>query len=140
MGRSGEIGVGNDRAQQWLNAHRSDVPLRDKKAERRKWRMERAERQRTTKRNAVVEKRKTLIGHGRNDVEPYREAGPRLDLSLKVKPQNEHAAAPVMGSRPYLVAFVCTSNRRSPAQATILFRPDLGRTLIIRPPADLQAA
>jgi hypothetical protein len=47
----------DDRAQRWLNSHRSDAPLRDKKAERWKLRMERAERARIEQRNALVRKR-----------------------------------------------------------------------------------
>jgi hypothetical protein len=85
--RGADLPIKDDRAQQWLNAHRNDARLRDKKTERRKWRIERAERERITKRNALVKKRKRLIG-GRSDVEP--EAGPRLDTSLKEKSQNEH--------------------------------------------------
>ena len=49
-----------DRATQWLHAHRSDAPLRDKKAERRKRRMERSERARIKQRNALVRKRNWL--------------------------------------------------------------------------------
>ena len=51
-----------DRAQQWLNGHRDDVPLRDEKAERRRRRMARAERARIAKRNASVRKRNGLSG------------------------------------------------------------------------------
>ena len=46
-----------DRAQRWLNEHRGDVPLQNEKAERRRKRMERAERMRIGKRNASVQKR-----------------------------------------------------------------------------------
>jgi hypothetical protein len=88
--RGADLPKEEDRAQRWLNGHRGKVPLRDSKAERRKRRMERAERERITKGNALVKKRKGLIGNGRTDVEPCHEAGPRLDTSLKEKPQNEH--------------------------------------------------
>jgi hypothetical protein len=46
-----------DPAGRWLNGHRGDVPLRDVKAERRRRRMARAERDRVAKRNALVRKR-----------------------------------------------------------------------------------
>jgi len=58
--RGADLPKKDDRAQQWLNAHRSDVPLRDKNAERRKRRMARAERERIEKRNASVRKRHGL--------------------------------------------------------------------------------
>ncbi len=51
-----------DRAQQWLNGYRDDVPLRDEKAERRRRRMARAERARIAMRNASVRKRNGLSG------------------------------------------------------------------------------
>lgn len=60
--RGAEMPKGNDRAMQWLHAHRDDVPLRDEKAERRRWRMARAERARIAKRNALVRKRNRLSG------------------------------------------------------------------------------
>ena len=56
--RGADLPKKDDRAQQWLNAHRSDAPVRDKNAERRKRRMEGAERDRIAKRNALVRKRK----------------------------------------------------------------------------------
>ena len=46
-----------DRAQRWLNEHRRDVPLPDEKAERRRKRVERAEREQIGKWNASVRKR-----------------------------------------------------------------------------------
>ena len=52
--RGAEMPKSKDRARQWLNGHRDDVPLRDEKAERRRKRMERAERARIAKRNASV--------------------------------------------------------------------------------------
>ena len=55
--RGADLPRKDDRAQRWLNAHRRDAPIRDDKAERRKRRMERAERERITKRNALVKKR-----------------------------------------------------------------------------------
>jgi len=58
--RGADLPKKDDRAQQWLNALRSDVPLRDKNAERRKGRMARAERERIEKRNASVRKRHGL--------------------------------------------------------------------------------
>jgi hypothetical protein len=54
--RGAEMPKNEDRAQQWLNGHRDDVPLRDEKAERRRRRMARAERDRIAKRNAAVRK------------------------------------------------------------------------------------
>ena len=58
--RGAEMPKSKDRAQQWLNGHRDDVPLRDEKAERRRQRMARAERARIAKRNASVRKRNGL--------------------------------------------------------------------------------
>jgi hypothetical protein len=58
--RGPEMPRREDRAQRWLNAHHRDVPLRDEKAERRKKRMARAERDRIAKRNAFVQKRNGL--------------------------------------------------------------------------------
>ena len=58
--RGADMPKSKDRAQQWLNGHRDDVPLRDEKAERRRQRMERAERARIAKRNASVRKRNGL--------------------------------------------------------------------------------
>lgn len=52
--RGAEMPKKEDRAQQWLNGHRDDVPLQDEKAERRRRRMARAERDRIEKRNAFV--------------------------------------------------------------------------------------
>lgn len=43
-----------DRTQQWLNGHRSDVPFQEANAERRRKRMARAERMRIANRNASV--------------------------------------------------------------------------------------
>jgi hypothetical protein len=64
--RGADLPRKEDDAQQWLNRHRSDVPLRDEKAERRRKRMARAERARIAKRNASVRKRNGLrtIGPG----------------------------------------------------------------------------
>ena len=50
----------HDRAQQWLNGHGGNLPLRDKTAERRKLRVERAERERIEQRNTAVRKRNGL--------------------------------------------------------------------------------
>ena len=86
--RGADLPKKDDRAQQWLNAHRNDARLRDNKAERRKWRIERAERERITKRNALVKKRKRLIGPAETMLN--RKTGPKLDTSLKEKSQNEH--------------------------------------------------
>jgi hypothetical protein len=58
--RGADLPKKDDHAQQWLNGHRGKVPLRDKKAERRKRRMERAERERIEQRNAAVRKRSGL--------------------------------------------------------------------------------
>jgi hypothetical protein len=55
--RGADLPKRKDRGQQWLHAHRDDVPSRDKKAERRRQRMARAERARIAKRNASVRKR-----------------------------------------------------------------------------------
>ena len=44
--RGADLPKKDDRAQRWLNAHRRNTPIRDDKAERRKMRMERAERER----------------------------------------------------------------------------------------------
>ena len=60
--RGAEMPKEKDRARQWLNGHRGDVPLRDEKAERRRRRMARAERARIAKRNALVRKRNRLSG------------------------------------------------------------------------------
>jgi hypothetical protein len=54
--RGADLPKKDDRAQQWLNGHRDDVPLRDEKAERRRRRMARAERDRIARRNASVRK------------------------------------------------------------------------------------
>jgi hypothetical protein len=58
--RAAERTKKEDRAQRWLNAHRSDAPLRDEKAECRRRRMAHAERDRIAKRNAMVRKRDGL--------------------------------------------------------------------------------
>jgi hypothetical protein len=58
--RGAEMPRKEDRAKRWLNAHRDDVPLQDEKAERRRRRMARAERDRIAKRNAAVCKRNGL--------------------------------------------------------------------------------
>ena len=58
--RGADLPEKEDRAQQWLNAHRRDAPLRDGKAKRRKRRMERAEQARIKQRNALVRKRNGL--------------------------------------------------------------------------------
>ena len=58
--RAADLPMKDDRAQQWLNAHRGEVPLRDEKAGRRQRRMARAERDRIAKRNASVRKRNGL--------------------------------------------------------------------------------
>jgi hypothetical protein len=58
--RGAEMPKRKGRAQQWLNGHRDDVPLRDEKAERRRQRMARAELVRIAKRNAFVRKRNGL--------------------------------------------------------------------------------
>ena len=58
--RGAEMPRKEDRAKRWLNAHRDDVPLRDEKAERRRRRMVRAERDRIAKRNAAMCKRNGL--------------------------------------------------------------------------------
>ena len=60
--RAADLPKKDDRAQQWLNTHHTDVPLRDGKAERRKRRMKRAERARIEKRNASVRKRNGQSG------------------------------------------------------------------------------
>jgi hypothetical protein len=52
--RAGEMPRKEDCAERWLNGHRNDVPLRDRKTVRRMRRMARAERQRIAKRNALV--------------------------------------------------------------------------------------
>jgi hypothetical protein len=54
--RGSDLPKREDRAGQWLNAHRGGVALRDEKAERRRRRMARAERDRIEQRNAVVRK------------------------------------------------------------------------------------
>ena len=46
--RGADLPKKEDRAQQWLNAHRRNAPIRDDKAERRKRRIARAERERIT--------------------------------------------------------------------------------------------
>jgi hypothetical protein len=58
--RGADLPKKDDRTQRWLNAHRREAPLRDGKAERRKRRMERAERERIMKRNELVRKRNCL--------------------------------------------------------------------------------
>jgi hypothetical protein len=58
--RAADLPKKADRPQQWLNTHRKDAPLRDKKAERRKRRMARAERERIEQRNTAVRKRNSL--------------------------------------------------------------------------------
>ena len=58
--RGAEMPKRKDRGQQWLHAHREDVPLRDEKAKRRRQRLARAERARTAKRNAFVRIRNGL--------------------------------------------------------------------------------
>ena len=55
--RGADLPRKEDRTQRWLNGHRGDVPLRDEKAERRRKRVARAERERIAKRNASVRKR-----------------------------------------------------------------------------------
>ena len=57
--RGADLPRKEDRTQRWLNGHRGDV-LRDEKAERRRKRMARAERERIAKRNASVRKRNGL--------------------------------------------------------------------------------
>jgi len=52
-----------DRADRWLSAHRNDFSIKDEKAERRRLRMARAERERIANRNAAIRKR---IGERRN--------------------------------------------------------------------------
>jgi hypothetical protein len=64
--RGADVPKKDDRAQQWLNGHRDDVPLRDETADRRRRRMARAERDRIVKRNAVVRKRNGLSDAHRN--------------------------------------------------------------------------
>jgi hypothetical protein len=54
--RGAQMPKKEDRATQWLNGHRANVPSRDEKAERRKRRMARAEQDRIAKRNASVRK------------------------------------------------------------------------------------
>jgi hypothetical protein len=61
--RGAEMPKREERSTRWLNAHRGDVPLRDKKAERRKRRMARAERERIKQRNSAVRKRIGLLHH-----------------------------------------------------------------------------
>jgi hypothetical protein len=56
--RGADLPNKDDRAQRWLNAHRHDAPIRDDKAQRRKLRMKRAERERIEQRNIAVRKRK----------------------------------------------------------------------------------
>ena len=58
--RGADLPKKDDHAQQWLNAHRRNTPIRDNKAERREWRMARAERERIAKRKASVRKRSGL--------------------------------------------------------------------------------
>jgi hypothetical protein len=54
--RGADMPKKEDRAKRWLNAHRDDVPLLDEKAEFRRQRMARAERDRIAERNAAVRK------------------------------------------------------------------------------------
>src|SRR6516225_12132535 len=54
--RGADLPKRKDRGQRWLHAHGDYVPSREKKAERRKKRMARAERDRIAKRNASVRK------------------------------------------------------------------------------------
>jgi hypothetical protein len=68
--RAADLPKKDDRAQQWLNAHRRDAPIPDDKARRRKLRMEWAERDRTTRRNALVKKHKGLTAMAEQNVEP----------------------------------------------------------------------
>jgi hypothetical protein len=65
--RGADLPKKDDHARQWLNAHRRNAPIRDNKAERRKRRLARAERERIQQRNSVVRKRTGLIHH---DEEP----------------------------------------------------------------------
>ena len=58
--RGADLPKKDDRTRQSLNAHGDDVPLRDEKAERRRRRMERAERALIAKRNAFVRIRNGL--------------------------------------------------------------------------------
>ena len=58
--RAADLPKKDDRAQRWLNTHRNDAPSRDEKAERRKRRMARAERERIEQRNTAVRKRNSL--------------------------------------------------------------------------------
>ena len=55
--RGADLPKKDDRAQQWLNAHRRNTPIRDDKAERRKVRKERAERARIEQRNTLLRQR-----------------------------------------------------------------------------------
>jgi hypothetical protein len=67
--RGADLPKKDDRAQRWLNAHGSNGPLRDKKAERRKRRLAQAERARIEERNTAVRKRNGFI---RDDEHPLR--------------------------------------------------------------------
>ena len=67
--RGADLPKRKDHGHRWLHAHGDDVPSRDKKAERRKKRMARAERDRIAKRNAFVRKRNGLSSPGKDDVE-----------------------------------------------------------------------
>jgi len=58
--RGADLPKRKDHGHRWLHAHGDDVPSRDKKAERRRQRMARAERERIAKRNAFVRKRNGL--------------------------------------------------------------------------------
>ena len=81
--RGADLPKRKDRGQRWLHAHGDYVPSREKKAERRKKRMARAERDRIAKRNAFVRKRNGLGGPGKDDVERRRDGGVSLAASLK---------------------------------------------------------
>jgi hypothetical protein len=54
--RGADLPKKDDRAQQWLNAHQGDAPLRDDQAERRKRRMAQAEWDCIAKRNSGLRK------------------------------------------------------------------------------------
>lgn len=45
-----------DEAEMWLSQHCDDVPVKDAKAERRRMKMARAQRQRIAERNALIRK------------------------------------------------------------------------------------
>jgi hypothetical protein len=59
--RGADLPKKDDPAQQWLNAHRRNAPIRDNKAERRKRRIARAERDRIAKRNTLVRRRNPIL-------------------------------------------------------------------------------